>query len=65
MGQESVREDFLAGRNGAVQLGEEDLKHLDDLYIEVLPKHERENGALPFQVCGSSLYAYFFQHELY
>ncbi|XP_021916689.1 caprin homolog isoform X2 [Zootermopsis nevadensis] len=49
MGQESVREDFLAGRNGAVQLDDEDLKHLDDLYIEVLPKHGREDGALPFQ----------------
>jgi caprin-1 len=51
MGQESVREDFLAGRNGAALLGEEDLKYLDDLYSEVLPKHGREDGSPPFQVC--------------
>jgi caprin-1 len=51
MCQESVREDFLAGRNGAALLGEEELKYLDDLYSEVSPKHGGEDGAPPFQVC--------------
>ena len=49
MGQENVREDFLAGRNGAALLGEEDLKFLDDFYIEVSPKHGEE-ATRPFQV---------------
>jgi caprin-1 len=51
MGQENVREDFLAGRNGAVLLSEEDLKYLDDLFTEVSLKHGREEGVPPFQVC--------------
>ncbi|PSN46062.1 hypothetical protein C0J52_07679 [Blattella germanica] len=53
MGQENVREDFLAGRNGAALLGEEDLKYLDDLYSEVSPKHGGvggEDGSPTFQV---------------
>lgn len=49
MGQESVRKDFLAGRNGAALLGEEDLKYLDDLYSEVSPKHGGEDGVPPFE----------------
>ncbi|KAJ9598514.1 hypothetical protein L9F63_010804, partial [Diploptera punctata] len=48
MGQENVREDFLAGRNGAALLGEEDLKFLDDFYVEVSPKHGEE-ATRPFQ----------------
>ena len=51
MGQESIRKDFLAGRNGAALLGEEDLKYLDDLYSEVSPKHGGEDGVPPFEVC--------------
>lgn len=43
MGNESVREDFLQGRNGAAQLSEADLKLLDDLYPAVTPKHEAGN----------------------
>ncbi|XP_028143558.2 caprin homolog [Diabrotica virgifera virgifera] len=44
MGNETVREDFLQGRNGAAQLTESDLKLLDDLYPEVTPKHEAGNA---------------------
>lgn len=39
-GQDSVRDDFLLGRNGAVTLTESDLKLLDEIYPEVSPKHE-------------------------
>nr|CAD7434480.1 unnamed protein product [Timema monikensis] len=49
MGQDNVREDFLAGQNGAVQLTEEELKYLDDLYGEVSPKRIAEEGSPPFQ----------------
>jgi len=56
MGQESVRKDFLAGQNGAALLCEEDLKYLDDLYSEVSPKHGREDGVPPFEVCLNILY---------
>lgn len=48
MGQDNVREDFLAGRNGAVTLTEEDLQRLDDVFVEVSPKREIEEGMLPF-----------------
>lgn len=48
MGQENVREDFLAGRNGAAKLSEEDLQHLDDLFTEVSPKRDVEEGSPPF-----------------
>ncbi|XP_075212065.1 cell cycle associated protein caprin family member [Lycorma delicatula] len=48
MGQDTVREDFLAGRNGAVKLTEEDLQHLDNLFTEVSPKRELEDGLPPF-----------------
>lgn len=40
MGQDTIREDFLVGRNGAASLTESDLKLLDDLYPAVTPKHE-------------------------
>nr|CAH7738589.1 unnamed protein product [Callosobruchus chinensis] len=43
MGNESVRDDFLNGRNGAAQLTEADLKLLDDFYPAVTPKHEAGN----------------------
>ncbi|GLV35799.1 Caprin [Carabus blaptoides fortunei] len=39
-GQDTVRDDFLLGRNGAVTLTESDLKLLDEIYPEVSPKHE-------------------------
>ncbi|OAD57644.1 Caprin like protein [Eufriesea mexicana] len=48
MGTESVREDFLAGKNGAVKLSEQDLKYLDSLYNEVIMKHHREEGEPTF-----------------
>ncbi|XP_076273525.1 uncharacterized protein LOC143204693 isoform X2 [Rhynchophorus ferrugineus] len=43
MGNETVRDDFLNGRNGAAQLSEVDLKLLDDLYPAVTPKHDAGN----------------------
>jgi len=49
MGQENVRKDFIAGQNGAALLGEEDLKYLDDFYIEVSPKHGGEDGVPSFE----------------
>uniref|UniRef100_A0A1B6CGS7 Caprin-1 dimerization domain-containing protein n=1 Tax=Clastoptera arizonana TaxID=38151 RepID=A0A1B6CGS7_9HEMI len=48
MGQENVREDFLAGKNGAVKITEENLQKLDDIFIEVSPKREIEEGVPPF-----------------
>lgn len=48
MGQDNVREDFLAGRNGALTLTEEDLQRLDDVFVEVSPKREIEEGMPPF-----------------
>ncbi|KAK7790096.1 hypothetical protein R5R35_012620 [Gryllus longicercus] len=48
IGTESAREDFLQGRNGAAQLTEEDLKYLDDIYVEVFPKRGNEEGLPPF-----------------
>nr|CAD7572328.1 unnamed protein product [Timema californicum] len=53
MGQDNVREDFLAGQNGAVQLTEEELKYLDDLYGEVSPKRIAEEGSPPFQLANA------------
>ncbi|XP_063231087.1 caprin homolog isoform X2 [Bacillus rossius redtenbacheri] len=49
MGQDNVREDFLAGRNGAVQLTEDDLKYLDDLYLEISLKRGVEEGLPSFE----------------
>lgn len=40
MGQDSIRDDFLLGQNGAANLTDADLKLLDDLYPVVTPKHE-------------------------
>lgn len=48
MGTESVRDDFVHGKNGAVKLLEEELKYLDSFYNEVLVKHQREEGDLTF-----------------
>ncbi|XP_053974649.1 caprin homolog [Hylaeus anthracinus] len=48
MGSECVREDFLAGKNGAVKLSEEELKYLDSLYNEVMMKHNRDEGEPTF-----------------
>lgn len=48
MGTDAAREDFLAGTNGAVKLTEDDLKYLDSLYIEVMVKHNREEGEPTF-----------------
>ena len=45
MGADSVREDFLAGANGAVKLTEEDLKALDNLYNEMTITHRRDDSS--------------------
>lgn len=50
MGGETVQEDFLAGRNGAVQLTEEDLRALNDLYGKVTLKRAAEEGVPPITV---------------
>lgn len=48
MGQDNIRDDFLAGNNKACKLSEEVLQQLDDLYTEVSPKREIEEGQPPF-----------------
>ncbi|XP_071641393.1 uncharacterized protein Capr [Temnothorax longispinosus] len=45
---ESVRDDFFNGKNGAIQLSEEEFKYLDSLYNEMMIKHQREEGDLTF-----------------
>lgn len=47
IGNTEARDDFLNGTNGAVQLTEEDLKILDNLYPEVTPKHEVNDEGQP------------------
>ncbi|XP_035726319.1 caprin homolog [Vespa mandarinia] len=44
MSTSTVREDFLAGTNGAVKMSEDDLKYIDDFYNEVIMKHQHEEG---------------------
>ncbi|XP_043489296.1 caprin homolog isoform X1 [Polistes fuscatus] len=44
MSTSTVREDFLSGANGAVQISDEELKYIDDLYKEIMMKHKREEG---------------------
>lgn len=44
MSTSTVREDFLAGTNGAVKMSEDELKYIDDLYNEVIMKHQHEEG---------------------
>lgn len=39
MGVKNAQEDFLAGKNGAIQLTEADLKVLDDLSSEISKKN--------------------------
>lgn len=45
MGNETVREDFLGGRDGAAQVTNDELTRLDELYPILAPK--REDGT-PF-----------------
>ena len=33
--EKSVREDFLSGKNGAIKLSEDEMKHLEELHREV------------------------------
>lgn len=40
LGQEHIRDDFLAGKNGAPLLTETELKLLDDLHGVVTPTHD-------------------------
>jgi caprin-1 len=44
MGNDMIREDFLAGRDGAAKVTQEELGQLDELYPMLAPK--REDGAL-------------------
>lgn len=44
MGTNSVREDFLAGKNGAIKLADEDLTALDSLFNEVTINHKRDSN---------------------
>ena len=46
MGADAVRDDFLAGVNGAVKLTDADLKSLDNLYNEVTITHRRDNSSM-------------------
>jgi len=48
MANDSVRDDFVNGKNGAVKLLEEELKYLDSLYNEVMLKQHREESDLTF-----------------
>lgn len=49
MGNNEAREDFLNGSNGAAKLTAGDMKILDNLYLEVTPKHEvNEEGQAGF-----------------
>lgn len=43
IGSESVRDDFLHGKNGAIKLSEEELKYLDSLYNEITIKNREES----------------------
>ncbi|KYM93401.1 Caprin like protein [Cyphomyrmex costatus] len=45
---DSVRDDFFHGKNGAVKLTEEEFKYLDNLYNEIVIKHQREESDLTF-----------------
>ncbi|XP_046393977.1 caprin-1-like isoform X2 [Ischnura elegans] len=49
VGQDSVREDFLAAKNGAAQLTVDEIKYLDDLYLLLSPKHIPEENMPPYQ----------------
>jgi len=48
IGTDSVRDNFLHGKNGAVKLSEEELKYLDSLYNEIMMKNQREESDLMF-----------------
>ena len=48
MATDSIRNDFTHGTNGAVKLSEEELKYLENLYIEVIMKQQREEDDLTF-----------------
>ncbi|XP_058806976.1 caprin homolog [Phymastichus coffea] len=48
MGAQGVRQDFINGVNGAVQLAEQELKFLDDLYNEVMLKHDKQDNDVTF-----------------
>lgn len=50
MGHDSVREDFLAGKNRAVKLTETELQYLDELFVEVSPKRDPEENQPSFLV---------------
>jgi hypothetical protein len=43
MGDETVRESFKEGKNGAVKLSEEQLNQLDELYKLISPSWEEED----------------------
>ena len=43
LGAEDVRADFVAGSKGAVQLTEDELNKLDELYKLISPSRDEEN----------------------
>lgn len=45
MNEKIMREDFLAGTNGAIKLTEEEMKFLDDIHDELSIKHHSESSA--------------------
>lgn len=45
---QNIRDDFIKGANGAVKLSDEDVKYLDDLYTEVMLKHEHKENEPSF-----------------
>lgn len=45
MATDSIRNDFTQGTNGAIQLSEEELKYLENLYIEVIMKQREEDDS--------------------
>ncbi|XP_076043050.1 cell cycle associated protein caprin family member isoform X2 [Oratosquilla oratoria] len=49
LGQENVREDFLAGTNGAVQIASDRLEQLDSLYKVVAPCREETESRQQYQ----------------
>jgi len=54
MGGEQAREDFSKGQHGAVQLSEDNLNQLDELYKLISPTRENEEVSFQEQIVTSS-----------
>lgn len=48
LAKDGTRYDFLNGTNGATKLTEEEIKYIDDLYVELLAKRQHEEGEPTF-----------------